>query len=82
MYRSKETHQQAPQNKGKESYRPGPMERRDKTTVAGCPNGNRTEPQTPKGYRGERVRDGLSPVFGARQTLGTSKEVVLYHGIP
>jgi len=35
-----------------------------------------------KGYRGERVGDGLSPVIGTRQTLGTSKKVVLYHGIP
>jgi len=42
----------------------------------------RTEPQTLKGYMGERVGDGLSPVFGERQTIGTSKEVVLYHGIP
>jgi len=61
MHRSKETLQQAPQNKRKESYGPGLTERKDKTTVAGCPNEKRTEPQTLKGYRGERVGDGLSP---------------------
>ena len=35
MYRSKETLQQAPLNKRKESYGPGPTERKDKTGIAG-----------------------------------------------
>ena len=53
-----------------------------KLLLPGALTENGTEPQTLKGYRGERVVDGLSPVFGERQTLGTSKEVVLYHRIP
>jgi len=36
MYRSKETLQQAPLNKRKESYGPGLTERKDKTAVAWC----------------------------------------------
>jgi len=38
MYRSKETLQQAPQNKRKESYGPGPTKLKDKTTLARVPN--------------------------------------------
>jgi len=41
IYRSKETLQQAPQYKRKESYGPRLTERKDKTTVAGCPSGKR-----------------------------------------
>jgi len=55
---------------------------RVKLLLPGALTEKRTKPQTLKGYRGEQVEDGLSPVFSARQTLGTSKEVVLYHGIP
>ena len=78
MYRSKETLQQAPLNKRKESYGPGPTERKDKTTVACC---LREFPE-PKRLRGKTVSRADCPEIGARQTLGTSKEVVLYHGIP
>ena len=39
MYQSKETLEQAPSNKRKESYCPGPTEGKDKTTIASCPNG-------------------------------------------
>jgi len=39
MYMSKETLQQAPQNKRKESDGSGPTERNDKTTIAGVPKG-------------------------------------------
>jgi len=55
---------------------------RIKLLLPGALTEKRNKPQTLKGYRGERVGDGLSPVFGERQTLGTSKEVVPYHGIP
>jgi len=46
---------------------------KDKTAIAGCPNGKMDGTPNPKGGRGERVGDGLSPVIGERQTLRSSK---------
>jgi len=61
MYRSKETLQQAPLNKRKESYGPGPTERRDTTTIAGCPNGKTYLTPNPKGLQGRAGRGRTVP---------------------
>jgi len=62
MYRSKETLEQAPLYKRKESYGPGPTERMDKTTVACClypePSGLGARRVTGRGAR-KSVRIGL-----------------------
>ena len=55
MYRSKETRQQALINKRKESYGPGPTERKDKTTVAWCVR----ELPEPNGLGARRHTGGL-----------------------
>ena len=54
----------APKTKEKNLTAQGRRSGKDKTTVSGCPNGKTYRTANPTGYRGERVGDGVSPVFG------------------
>jgi len=77
MYRNKDTLQQAHTNKRKDSCGPRPTEREDKLLLPEC---LREFPE-PTGLRGKTETRVQCPLIGARQTVGTFKEIVQYHGI-